>query len=152
MGIGIDGLTAAVSSHAQALGVFERFNGAEPKNSPGAGLSGACWVQDLLTDTTGSGLAATGMVLIYNVRLYMHVDDLAPETLDPAMVKALDLLFGAYIGDFTLGGLIRNVDVRGAKGTPLGGRAGYQQIEAGVFRVFTITLPLVVNDVWAEAS
>ena len=152
MAVDIDSILAQVTSHAQTLGVFERFNGAEPENAPGNGLTGACWVQDIGPDRTGSGLASTSMVLLLNVRLYLPVNNLAPETLDPRMVKALDLLFAAYIGDFTLGGLVRMVDVRGAKGNPLSGRAGYQQLDEVVHRVFTITLPLVVNDVWVEAS
>lgn len=152
MTVDIDSILAQVTSHAQTLGVFDRFSGAEPENAPGNGLTGACWVQEIGPDRTGSGLTSTSMVLLLNVRLYKPVGDLAPELLDPEMVKALDLLFGAYVGDFTLGGTIRNVDVRGAKGTPLSGRAGYQQIDETVYRVFTITLPLVVNDVWTEAS
>lgn len=152
MTVDIDTILAQVTSHAQTLGVFERVNGAEPENAPGNGLTGAVWVQEIGPDRTGSGLASTSMVLLLNVRLYLPVNNLAPETLDPQMVKALDLLFAAYIGDFTLGGNVRNVDVRGAKGTPLSGRAGYQQIDEAVYRVFTITLPLVVNDVWAEAA
>lgn len=152
MTVDIDSILAQVGSHAQTLGVFERFNGAEPENAPGNGLTGAMWVQDIGPDRTGSGLAATSMVLLLNVRLYLPVNQLAPELLDPEMVKAIDLLLAAYIGDFTLNGLIRNVDIRGAKGTPLSGRAGYQQIDETVYRVFTITLPLIVNDVWVEAS
>lgn len=150
MAADIDGILARVISHAQTLGVFERVNGAEPENAPGKGLTAAVWVQQLGPDVTGSGLASTSMVLLLNVRLYLPVNNLAPETLDPQMVKALDLLFAAYIGDFTLDGLIRNVDVRGAKGNPLTGRAGYQQIDEVVYRVFTIALPLVVNDIWTE--
>jgi hypothetical protein len=152
MTVDIDSILAQVTSHAQTLGVFERFNGAEPENAPGNGLTGACWVQEISPDLTGSGLASTSMVLLLNVRMYLPVNNLAPETLDPQMVKALDLLFAAYIGDFTLGGLVRMVDVRGAKGKPLSGRAGYQQIDAAVYRVYTIALPLVVNDLWTEAA
>lgn len=152
MTVDIDSILAQVTSHAQTLGVFDRFGGAEPENAPGNGLTGACWVQEIGPDRTGSGLASTSMLLLLNVRLYKPVNDLAPELLDPEMVKALDLLFAAYIGDFSLNGLIRNVDIRGAKGTPLSGRAGYQQIDESVYRVFTITLPLIVNDVWNEVA
>lgn len=151
MTVDIINILASVTSHAQTLGVFDRFAGAEPENAPGNGLTGACWVQDIGPDVSGSGLASTSMVLLLNVRLYKPVNDLAPEQLDPEMVRALDLLFAAYVGDYTLGGLIRNVDVRGAKGTPLSGRAGYQQLDETVYRVFTIQLPLIVNDCWEES-
>jgi hypothetical protein len=68
------------------------------------------------------------------------------------MVRVIDALFTAYIGDFTLGGLVRNVDVRGADGAPLDGQAGYLKQDEVLYRVFTITLPVVVNDAWDEAA
>jgi len=60
-------------------------------------------------------------------------------------------MFGAYCGDFTLGGLVRQVDIRGAHGAGLSARAGYLEQDSAVFRVFTISVPLIVNDLWKEA-
>lgn len=151
MAIDIDALTNKVVSHAMASGHFERVNAEEPTNAPGTGLTAAAWVQDI-QPVRSSGLDSVSMLMIYAVRLYLPVNPIAPDSLDPAMVKALDALFAAYVGDFTFDGTIRSIDIFGANGTTLSGRAGYLAIDATTYRVYTITLPLVVNDVWDEEA
>jgi len=37
-------------------------------------------------------------------------------------------------------------------GQKLGGRMGYLDIASTVYRIFTITVPCVVNDLWAQTS
>jgi hypothetical protein len=43
------------------------------------------------------------------------------------------------------------VDLLGQFGTPLSAQAGYVNQDGRLFRIMTITLPLVVNDVWGQA-
>jgi len=56
----------------------------------------------------------------------------------------------SYIGGFTLGGLVRDVDVNGEFGTPLEAVYGYVAIDGAMYRVATITIPVIVNDVWTQ--
>lgn len=139
----------AVVSHAMALGKFERVNAHEPKNAPGNGLTCAVWVDGVLP-VLSSGLISTSTVFRLNVRIFTNMLKEPQDMIDPEVMAAVDALFAAYIGDFTLDGLIRNVDVRGQHGVPLSAQAGYINQDQTMLRVVTITLPLIVNDAWEE--
>ena len=142
-------LTNAMASHAAALGVFDFVNVHEPKSGPvGTGVGCAIWVQDMLP--ASSGLAATSFRLTFNVRLYSSALQEPMDAIDPNILDAADLLLSDYIGNFTLGGLIREVDVRGIDGPPLRVDAGYLTQDGQIYRVITISVPLVINDLYAE--
>lgn len=144
-------LDAAVS-HAMALGYFERVNAHEPKNKPGNGLTCALWVDRIGPALGSSGLASTTALLILNVRVYTSMLAQPADGIDPNLLDAVDGLMSAYSGDFELGGLVRQVDLLGQFGTPLSAQAGYLPIDNKLYRVMTITLPLVVNDLWSQAA
>ena len=151
MAINITGIIDAVTSHASASGLFMDVQGHEPKSAPRNGcVTFATWV-DSVKPVQSSGLSVTSACVVLNVRLYSSFIQTNPDTIDPELVNALDVLMDAYAGDFTLGGLIRSVDIRGSEGEPLIARAGYLSQDGKIYRVFTVTLPLVVNDVWTEA-
>ena len=152
MAINILGITDAVMSHAMASGHFDVVNGHEPKNPPSTGgLTGAVWTDRVVPVRGRSGLDSVTAVLVLNVRVYASAVSEPPDAIDPAMVAAVDDLCAAYCGDFTLGGLVANVDIFGAHGQALDVRAGYLQQDGVPFRVLTIWLPVVVNDLWTEA-
>lgn len=150
MALDIDGLTNALASHAAALGAFDMVNGHEPKSAvPGNGLTCAVWTQDGFA--ASSGLASTSFCITFNVRVYSGMLTEPQDSIDPNILKAVDLLLSDYIGNFTLGGLIREVDVRGIEGKPLRWDAGYLTQDGKVFRVVTISVPLVINDLYVES-
>jgi hypothetical protein len=153
MSLDIRGVLDAIQSHALASGYFEAVNGAEPTSPPDtSGLTCAVWVEQIGPARGGSGLNSTSTRVCFYVRLYtgMHTEPI--DAIDPNLMTALDSLMAAYSGDFTLGGLVREVDLLGAYGDPLGARAGYL-VEGGTeFRVLTITLPLIVNDLWDQEA
>jgi hypothetical protein len=151
--IDIDTLTDRVVSHAMTLGVFDRVNGHEPKVAPNAGssLTAAVWL-DRVEPVKSSGLNSTSVRMAFNVRLYTSMLSEPQDAIDPALVRALDALMGAYSGDFSLGGAVRMVDLLGAYGAPLAAQAGYIQQDQRLYRVFTVTLPLIINDVWEQVS
>ena len=137
-----------VVSHAMKLGLFERVNGHEPKSAPGNGLSAAVWVDRV--GPAGSGLAATSALLTLQVRLYSPMLQEPQDAIDPNLTAAADALMNAYSGDFELGGNVRNVDLLGQTGPGLSAQAGYIEQDHKLYRVMTITLPLIVNDVWEQ--
>ncbi|MFD8075807.1 hypothetical protein ACFV3E_24520 [Streptomyces sp. NPDC059718] len=137
-------------SHAASGGWFDTVNSYEQlENAPGHDLTAAVWVDDI-APIRGSGLDSTSVRLALYVRIYTSNDQLPRDVIDPHMVSATDDLIRAYVGDFTLDGLVRQVDVRGIYGPGLQARAGYLNLSGAVSRVMTITLPLIVNDLWDE--
>lgn len=141
----------AVQSHALASGYFDSVNGHEPKSAPGEGLTYSVWAQQL-GPARLSGLASTSARIALTGRLYKPFRSEPDDSIDPDMVDALDALMGAYAGNFTLGGLVRSVDLQGSDGTPLSAQAGYQTIDRQVYRILDITIPLIINDAWTQGA
>lgn len=148
----IDELLSRVVSHALESGLLERVNTHEPKSAPGTGISAAVWVDRIGPVPAGSGLTSTTGLLTLMVRLYSNMLADPQDAIDPNVTKAVDYLLGAYSGDFELGDQVRNVDLLGQAGTPLAAQAGYINIDHVLYRVMTITLPLIINDLWDQAA
>jgi hypothetical protein len=152
MALDIVGILDRVVSHALASGRFERVNQHEPKTAPGNGLSAAVWVDSIKPAASQSGLAATTALLVINVRIYQNMIAEPQDMIDPNVMAATDALMAAYSGNFTLGSNVRAVDLLGSAGTPMNAQAGYIQQDNRVYRAVTITLPLIINDVWSQAA
>lgn len=150
MSLDIDGILDAVVTHAQNTGWFQQVTEHESKQSPTNGLNASVWVESI-APIRSSGLANASVRLELEIRLYNNTMAEPYDDIDSNLVKALDALFTAYIGDFELGGEARLIDVFGAHGPPLNVRAGYTNMDGRELRVFQIRLPIVINDVWAEA-
>lgn len=150
MGLDISTLLDQVISHAGTLGLFEQVNGHEPVNPPSSGgLTCGVWVSDIVPVRT-SGLTQTTARVELSVRIYTSAVQEPLDAIDPAVVDATNALFAAYISDFTLGGTVRQVDVFGAHGAPLRARPGYLTVDGTTYRVMTITLPLIADDLWEQ--
>ena len=152
MSIDIAGIVAAVQSHAQAAGSIETVVTSEPKSAPGTGISAAIWVSDISPAGPASGLAAMSVVLTLMVRVMKPMVSQPYGQIDSDLLEAVDELMTAYAGAFTLGGEVRNVDLFGMYGSAMAAKAGYLQLDKGLLRVMDITLPLVLDDVWAEVA
>jgi hypothetical protein len=70
--------------------------------------------------------------------------------IDIDILSAVDQLYASYAGGFTLGGLIRNVDVFGALGPALSAKAGYLNQDGKLFRVMDVIVPMIISDLWDE--
>jgi hypothetical protein len=152
MALDITGILDAAISHASASGYLDQVNGHEPIHpSSSGGITGAVWVERV-TPIRTSGLASVSTLVVLNVRLYTSAQQLPLDAIDPGMVAAVDALCTAYCADFTLGGLVRNVDIFGANGQALDVRAGYLPQDGALQRVMTIWLPCIVNDLWEEVA
>jgi hypothetical protein len=152
MSLDLAALIDPVTSHASASGMFDAVQAHEPKSPPGTGLTYAVFVASIGPARGGSGLAATSARVELTGRIYKPFLAEPEDLIDPNLTDALDRLFTAYAGDFDLGANVRCIDLLGAYGNPLGGQAGYQSIDRIVFRVFDITIPLIVNDAWAQVA
>src|SRR6266536_37862 len=151
MSLDLQGIVDTITSHAAKTGLFDAVNGHEPKSAPGDGITAAVWVDSIDPIPEASGLAATAGRVTVNVRIYTSFLQEPEDLIDPNMVQAVDLLLGAYSVDFDLGAKIRNVDLLGQSGPALSAKAGYLNQDGKLFRVMTITLPLIINDVWVQS-
>lgn len=154
MALNVRTLRDGLQNHALASGWFDAVNGEEPKSPPPTrGLTAAVWPQLLEPATGGSGLTSTTIRIAFTVRLYMGMGVDPADDIDPYMIDACDDLMGRYSSDFTLDGLIKQIDLLGTYGKPLGFEAGYQRMESGTeFRVIDILCPLIVNDLWDQEA
>ncbi len=147
-----EAMMSALVSHALEAGLFESANKHEPKSAPGTGTHAAIWVQSISPVALASGLASTSARIEFSVRVYVSMIAEPQDAIDPASGLAVDVLMTKYSADFTLGGTIKNVDVLGACGPGLSAEAGYLQVDQGMYRVMTITVPLIVNDAYTQAA
>lgn len=148
----IDTVMSSVTSHALSLGIFRSVNSHEPKVAPGNGLRFAVWVQSLEPIAAASGLSSTSGYLVLQGRVYGNMLQKPEDDVDPRLTTAASTLIGAYTGDFNFGSTIRNVDLLGMYGQRLMAQAGYVTIGQNMYRVMTITVPLVVNDMWTQVQ
>jgi hypothetical protein len=146
----VNSLVSAVESISMQLGIFRRVNTHEPKSAPGSGLTNAIWVQEITPIGEASGLASTSGYVVLTSRIYGNMLQKPEDDIDPRIMIAATTLIGAYSKNFTLGGTIQNIDLLGMYGARLGGTAGYLQIGSETMRVFDITIPCIINDLWVQ--
>lgn len=143
---------SAAMSHAQSLGVFGQVLGHEPVSAPGSGLTYAMWVGPVQPIPERSGLNSVSARLELRGRVFLPADTEPMDDVDVMVTDAVSKLMGAYCGDFTLGGLVAEIDVLGAYGALLSSDTGYTSFGGGTtYRVATLTIPLIINDAWTEA-
>lgn len=147
----IRGITAAIRSHAMTIGQFERVLGHEPKSAPGKGLTLAMFV-DLIRPVPSSGLSSTSALMVFMERIYVPMLSKPEDEIDIRIMEAVDALMAEYTQNLTLGGMVRAIDLMGMHGLPLAARAGYVEQDKIMYRAMVITLPVIVDDVWAQTA
>jgi hypothetical protein len=150
MSLNSKALFAALSSHAQTLGVFDRVNEHESMNAPGNGMTCELWFVRLAPFPPGSGLAVTTGLVVFTARIY-RTQQLPAGAEDVAVMDAAYDLIAAYSADYTLGGLVRNVDLLGQSGLQLAAQAGWLPVGETKYRTVDVTIPLIMNDLFPQA-
>jgi hypothetical protein len=147
-------LVNAVSSHAQAsghlAGVYPYELIAPPIDD---GVVAGVWLTDIAPIPARSGLSATTARVVLTVQLYRRAEQVRPEQVDRDLTAATDALMRAYSGDLDLsdyGAVGTELDLLGAYGDPLRGQARYIPFADALTKVHTITVPLVVTDLWTQ--
>lgn len=143
-----------VVSFAMSSGRFDNVNQHEPKNAPGNGISCSVWINTILPYRVGSGMAATTGVVQLNERLYTNFRSQPFDMIDPNITAAACDIISTLTANFDFGGDagVRNVDLLGATGTPLSAQAGYVEIDKQMFRVMTVVIPVIVNDMFVQGA
>lgn len=148
----VTSLVSALESIAMTLGVFRTVNFHEPKSAPGSGLRVALWTQSIEPIPMASGLASTSGYVVANARVYGNMLAKPEDDVDPRLMTAMTTLMGAYSADFTLGGTVRNIDLLGQYGQKLSAQAGYITIDSAMYRIMTLAIPCIVNDMWEQVA
>lgn len=146
-----------IRAHASSLGLYDQVAQHEPKRAPGSGLTFAMWV-DRVNPIPSSGLASTSVRVTVLGRIYGPMLAEPQDDIDPRMTDAAAAFIVALAGDLELNGpdgsgvsVARSIDVRGIHGIDLSAQAGYITQDHALYRVYTITVPVLVNDVYDEA-
>lgn len=151
----ISDLYSAITSIPQTTGYFDRVNQHEPIKAPGLGLTCGVWL-DEIDVALSSGLNSTSGLYVFNARLYTSAFHPDPDQMDPTLSGAANAVYSAYIANVGLDlDFVRNIDVRGQTQQRLRCRAGYMTMaDAGdskkIYRIYNITVPVIVNDAWDE--
>ncbi|MFF5008039.1 hypothetical protein ACFY3G_35060 [Streptomyces phaeochromogenes] len=154
MALNSSAILDAVATHAVSLGHFQNVTLHEPRAVTGNEIS-ACVLVENITPIRSSGAATTSIRLELSVGIYTTtLIDADTDGIDAVLGEAADALMRMYAGDFTLGGLVRQVDVFGAHGRPLGAKAGnyVRPDDSPPLRVFRVRLPLIVDDVYEQVA
>lgn len=152
MAINSQDIMDRLASHALAAALFDRVNTHEPKNKPGRGLTCALWVDRIEPARGRHGLQSSTARVVVNVRVYTNMLQNPQDAIDPSVMNAVDILMGAYSGDFQLGDENRWIDLLGAtQGHPLFSQSGYINIDNMTYRVMTITVPVIVENAWSQS-
>lgn len=138
-------LFSAVSSHAKSLGIFKAVATHTPMSPPPNEL--AAWIiLGPVQPVPSSGLAAVSIQVTFLIYVTSSMLQKPLGDIDPGVLGAVSLLMNAYAGAFTLGGLVREVNIFGG----LKAEPSYMDFEGKPLRVMEITLPMIVNDAWVE--
>lgn len=145
-------ILSALLTHAKALGAYERARIGEYKAAPGQGLSFALWVQAHGSSPRGSGLDATTPLLQVTARQYAPMPTRGDDDTEARMLDAADGYLSRLSGAFTLGGLVRNLDLLAEMGQPMTWQFGYLSIDNTLYRTCDLPVRCVLDDEWVQGA
>lgn len=151
MALDIQSVLDNIASHAMATGHFETVLGYVSKQSSTNGITAALYVENI-QPIRSSGLSNTSIRLEIEMQIYSSTYQAPYDGIDVNMVLATDAMFTALIGDFDLGSEVRHIDIFGAHGQSLRVRSGFMNLDGKEFRVFQITIPVILDEVWDQAA
>ena len=143
-------LINAVASDAQSLGWFDNVITHEPKSAPSENMIYA--VTAMQVTPYLSGLVSTTLRVELAGRIYVNMLREPQGDIDGDLMQAAWDLFARYSSGFTLGGLIRNVDLLGEAGQPLDLHFGYVPIDKRLYRSAEFTITIICNDVMDQGA
>jgi hypothetical protein len=138
----------SVQSAAKGLGLFQGVDKHEPENAPGTRLYCSIVLGSGPTPKPAqSGLdAVTGQVTLI-ARVWSWAMQRPLDDVDPEVVAAVAALMNELAGEFTLDGTVRNIDLMSMSAEP-----AWVEFEGKQFRVVSLTIPIVVNDMFEEVA
>ena len=154
-GEGVDAaeIASKLMSRAKQLGVYDRVQTHEPKNNPGRGFTFALWLNRIEPARGRSGLRFTDARVEFFGRIYTNMLQEPQDQIDLRMIDVCSKTMNAFSTDFDLGKDDRFVDLLGiTQRDPLKCESGYINIDNMVYRVFTLTIPVIEPNVWEQVK
>lgn len=129
-------------------GLFANVNGHEPQSAPSIqGDMTLALVAGPITTIESSGLNVASLRWEITGRIFTSAQSKPADDIDPNVVTASVAYLTSLAGAFTLGGLVRCVDIWGMDGDKLSATPGYLEQDKMVFRTMDLIIPLLINDV-----
>jgi hypothetical protein len=148
---------AALVTHAQELGIFETVYQGEPKSAPTNGLTLALYVggatdQGFSLVSQRSGLATVSKRIVLTARIHFPMLHEPISDIETTVLSATEQYVDSLLSDFMLGHTVDFLDMFGAYGTGVAGLPGYITIDSKLFRVMSITLPVILESEATESE
>jgi hypothetical protein len=140
-----------VASTAQASGWFQAVETFEPKSAPTADIHFCTWATDV-KPIDSSSIVSTSLRIELAGRIHINMLRDPIGDIDSDIMAAGWDMFLLFSAGFTLGGIVREVDLLGSEGDPLSLRFGYVPIDKRLFRVADFTIPIIVSDAFDQGS
>ena len=137
----------SVQSAAQGLALFQGVDKHEPENAPGTRLYCSIMLGPMVPKPAASGLNSVSGQITLLVRVWSWAMQRPLDDVDPEVVAAVAALMNELAGEFTLGGTVRNIDLFSMSAEP-----AWTEFEGKQFRVMTLTVPIIINDMFAEEA
>lgn len=157
MALNVGPYSNALANIAAASGLFDSVVQHEPTSAPD-GPGETCHVIGAsLRGVQSSGLASLSALVEFRMRIMTNAFSEPRDAIDTILLNSAGEMIGELVGAFTLGGLVRAIDMFGAdSGEPLRAELGYITIGGGggqagggrMFRIADVIVPIVINDVW----
>lgn len=140
-------IMSALTSVALKTGLFRRVNKFEARGQPPNGLTLEL-IAGPVTPAPSSGLNRVTLRWQVDGRIYVPMNMDPPEDIDFHLTRAAAGYMEALCGAFTLGGLVRCIDVFGAEGAEMSCTPGYIEHNDKFYRMAQLVIPLLINDRW----
>jgi hypothetical protein len=139
-------LFTSIQSYAEQLNIFQATKTNDPRNAPGSRLFCSITL-GAVRPVLSSGLAAVSLQVTLIVRVWSSELQQPYESIDPEVLAATCSLMGKFAGGLTLGGAVREIDLMAMSAQP-----AYVDFDGKPYRVSEISVPLIVNDTFAEVA
>lgn len=149
---GVYALFDSVRTHCLNLALFGGVTTHEAKSKPMGDMSAEIWGMAIRALPQVSGLGETAGLLTFHIRIRTPMMQKPEDDTDKRLMSASLTLIGEYSGNFTLGGTVMAIDLLGMHGESVGAQLGYLEQDGTLFRVSTVVLPIVIDNLWTQGA
>jgi hypothetical protein len=153
LGDRLEAILNTLISWTKGLGIFDAVQGHEPKAAPARSITAALWLQAMVPAIGQSGLDSTSLRVSWYLRIYQNFLSKPEDSIDPKIMHACATVMERLSGNFDLDlPGVRAIDLMGITGPPMQAEAGYIPQDNKLFRCMTLSIPIIVDDVFAQAA
>ena len=142
-----DAVIGKLASIAKATGLFAGVKRYEPRGQPPNGLN-LSLIAGQMGPIRSSGLNNASLRWEIDGMIYLPLKVDPPDNIDVLLTTAAAGYLQALCAQFTLGGMVRCIDVFGSDGEGLQATPGYLEANDKTYRVERLMIPLLINQKW----